>query len=42
MGRKNKEFESNYMGDIIAIRSKNEVEYNKKLKQSNEESEDEG
>ena len=40
--RSQKEFESNYMGDIIAIRSKNEVEYNKKLKQSNEESEDEG
>ena len=39
--RSQKEFESNYMGDIIAIRTKNEVEYSKKLKESNEESEDE-
>lgn len=40
--RSQKEFESNYMGDIIAIRSKNEVVYSKKLKESNEESTNEG
>ena len=31
-----REFENNYMGDIIAIRTKNEVEYMKKLEENNE------
>lgn len=31
--RTQKEFESNYIGDIIAIRSKREVEYGKKKKE---------
>ena len=35
--RSQKEFENNYIGDIIAIRSENEVKYNKSLKSSEEE-----
>ena len=39
--RSQKEFENNYMGDIIAIRTKNEVEYHKKTNDSDEAIEDE-
>jgi len=40
--RTQKEFEDNYMGDIIAIRSKYEVAYQKSLDNNTEDTTDEG
>lgn len=35
--RTQKEFETNYMGDIISIRTINEIKYKKSLEESNDE-----